>query len=238
MKPIKELLNSGSLELLRQGQSKKTYRMNDIVLGIVDTSQLSEQSPIFLRDSIDNYVSELKQCGVSTVDVLEIEAQGEHVVTVSRYMPDFLDHAMQKDKDSFLNGANQIFLNLLKIKEGSVGIDPTPKNFAISEGGILYADFYLPYTRQYIQEIRKQMNLDKPIDAYHYFSHDYNFYPLVFAHATSDLAETGKLPFNEALDLTISFCNTTQTRVNLTEMFGEYISRKSELKSRCFTTGV
>jgi len=233
MKQIEQLLADGELISLRQGRSKKTYRYGETVLGVIQTENMAitDRDPYFILESILQYISGLNDCGIKTVDLLDAEVQKDNVVISTRYIPLFVDGIMAQNEGKFVNGATQLLNVLTKTKDSQVGIDPTPKNFAWEDGEILYADFYLPYTRNFIERIRSHMDLaNNPRSRYLYFTHDYCFYPLVFAHAIKDITDLGLTDSKTVVDLVERHCSEKQMLFNVTSEFQSYLSKRTQLR--------
>ena len=226
---IEVLANSGKLEQLRGGlTSKGTYRLGDVVLGVVDVSRLAQQDrdPLRMRDFIENYITELKKAGVTVVEVLEVSLQGGKIVIVTRYQNVFLDNQMALGDKQFTEGVNGILSVLSLIKDSPVGIDPTPKNFAISEGGIFYADFFYPFSRSYVEWIRSRMDPENPQHQYISLVQDYVFNPLVYAHALADFNQLNLFPPNQTMGLVANHCSQCVPGFNIEDEYKRYVERK------------
>lgn len=133
---------------LRSGLSlKENYKVEDAVWGIIDINKLEPQDrdAVSLSLFIEDYVSQLLNANVPTIDVLEIKREDDFVIIKTECMAEFLDHSVKSGKTDFWRAASEILKTIKLASDANVGIDPTPKNFAVSDRNhILYADFFIP----------------------------------------------------------------------------------------------
>lgn len=236
---IEHLLESNKLQVLKKGlTSKETYKLGDVVLGVIKTSRLAahDQDPLKMCNFIANYIHQLKMSGVPLVDVLDVNRQDETIVIVTRFMQRFLDTEMSTKSSRFISGVHEMLEVLSLIKDTSVGIDPTPKNFAVTNEGIVYTDFFYPFTKQYIDWVRNRIDLNNPQNRYVHFIHDYVFFPKVYAHAVKDWQELGVITPEAVFGLVKKETLKQCPGFNLDKELGYYLEKKSLLRQAVIQT--
>jgi len=233
MERVETLIRTERLVPLRKGlTAKETYRFGNLVLGIVDVKKLepSEQQPSIIRDFIKYYVAELKRAKIPIIEPLSVEVQNQLVVIISDYVPRFLDTEMQTGEISFKQGANLILGIIEKSINSSAGIDPTPKNFAVTSNGVCYADFFHPFTKEYLKWTRSHMDSSNSHHRYIRFSQDSMFPPRVYTHAVSDLIELAVVEPKEVIRHVADFCRSRLPEYDLEKEYYFYREQKADLK--------
>ena len=226
---VEALKTSGEFVQLRSGlTSKETYRSGDKVLSVIDVSRLASQdkNPLKMRDFIEDYISELKKAGIPVVEIFEIILQGDTIIITTKYHDVFLDAQMALGDEQFISGVNGILNALCLIKNCPVGIDPTPKNFAVTEIGIMYADFFYSFCRSYSEWVRSRMDPENPQHRYISIVHDYVYNPLVYAHALADFNQLNIFPPDKTMDLVANHCFYHAPGFDLEYEYNRYLEVK------------
>ncbi len=225
--------DKNTVSLRRGGTIKELYRQGDTVYGVLRKQKLEPQDLDLekLVSFISGYQSRLKKCGIPVIDLLAVEKQDELIVIVTPFENNFLDETMTASS-GFTPGANHILEAINLTKGGSVGIDPTPKNFSDHGTTAVYVDLFYPFTQAYVDWVRGRMTGNTAREQYLYFIHDYVFYPKVFAHTVMDLAAIGSVPFPVAFKTVENFCQEKIEGFNLRKELLLYVLTKSVLKKR------
>lgn len=220
---------------LRKGglSSKENFRWKNYVWSIIDTTKLEPQDkdPKAISNFVREYVTLLNERGISAVEVFAIQVVDPYIVVITRYIDRFLDELVLRGEADLRKSLIAVLEKLSLTSDGLLGIDPSPKNFAVDpEGNILYADLFYPFTRGYVEWSRSRMDSNNQRNAYVCFSQDSMFFPLNFAHAASDFIKL-KVDSPEAIIRTVSnFCQSRFSEVNFFSLFESYKKGRRELK--------
>jgi hypothetical protein len=189
----KELFSPPEFIPLRKGKlaSKETFRKGEEVFSVIDVGKLSPQDrdPEKIFYFVSAYIDRLNIAGVPIIPIKEIERLGNLVIIHTKYFPCFLDEALASGRVTLEGAITAILVGVERASAYHLGIDPTPKNFAVDGYQILYGDFFYPFVPEYIEWSRKRMDSTCSQNAYILFSQDSMFFPLVCAHAVSDFLD-------------------------------------------------
>lgn len=230
---IEQLLSYGELERLRQGKSKETYRHKDMVIGVIRLNKLkpADRDGQLLQASIEEYEAELRSCGVKTVELMEVGLQRDSVVIVTRYMPQFFDGVLARGQIPFPKGMELVLKDVVATNNSEVGIDPAPGNYGWNEGEIYYADYYLPYTRDYIRWLDSHVDVSSPRDRYLQFSRRHCFFPLVLSHVIKDFADLKLDHVDACINYTDCFCRRNGVDFNARTEYADFVCERRSLRS-------
>jgi len=229
----KELFPSSEFTPLRKGKlvSKEIFKKGDDVFSVIDVDKLAphDRDPEKIFCFVLLYIRRLKEAGIKTVPVAGIERLENLIIIRTKYFPWFLDEALASGRAALDESIRAILEIVERASIYHLGIDPTPKNFALSDNQILYGDFFYPFIPEYVRWSRERMDSACPQNKYIIFSQESMFFPLVCGHATLDFLDLGLFNPENVISQFYEICKEKWPDLDFYQELGSYRREKQKL---------